>query len=268
MPSDSRTEPTLEELSAYLDHELESSEQARVAEHVAGCAGCQARLDGLRQTAYAIRGLPMESPLRTFTVPEVARRQWRWAPVGWVGSAAAALLIIGFGIHSLNLHTGAGAATTAARGANSAQYSTVSKAAAPLTPNDQHAGATQAFAAANARTVVVPNDSSRSLTIGTDGRSYPANGVLGLHIATSGISAREASTVRIFLTRERGQGGYAIRLAPPTSAPGYPLNYDAAYSIPRLPLAAPVAGDYTLMVEVDLSDGSSLITWLPVTITP
>ena len=266
MPSESRTEPTLEELSAYLDHELDPTAQARVAEHVAGCADCQARLDGLRQTAYAIRGLPMESPPRTFTVPEAPRRQWRWAPVGWVGSAAVAVLIIGFGIHNLNLHATGGPATTA--GGGTAQYATANKAAAPLAQSDQHAGASQAFAQLNSKRVAVPGNGARSLTIATDARSYPANGILGLHIATSGISTSEASTVRIFLTRDQGQGGYAIRLAPPTNARSYPLNYDAAYSIPQLPLPAPVAGDYTLMVQLDLSDGSSLITWLPVTITP
>jgi len=31
----------------------------RVAQHVAGCADCQARLDGLRETAFAIRALPI-----------------------------------------------------------------------------------------------------------------------------------------------------------------------------------------------------------------
>jgi len=37
MPSEPRipTEPTLEELSAYLDHELDARAQARVADHVA-----------------------------------------------------------------------------------------------------------------------------------------------------------------------------------------------------------------------------------------
>ena len=71
MPSEPRIpmEPTLEELSAYLDHELDDGAKARVAEHVAGCADCKMRLDGLRQTAYAIRALPMETPPRTFIVP-------------------------------------------------------------------------------------------------------------------------------------------------------------------------------------------------------
>lgn len=262
MPSEPRTEPTLDELSAYLDHELGPDAQARVAEHVAGCADCQARLDGLHQTAYAIRGLPMESPPRTFTVPEAPRRQWRWAPVGWAGSAALAVLIVAFGIH--NLRTPGGATTA---GGGVAQHTSANTAAAPLAQYDQHAGASQAFAL-NSKRVAAPGNTVRSLTIATDARSYTANGVLRLTVVTDGISTSEASTVRIFLTRDQGQGGYAIRLAPPTSAPNYPLNYGAAYSIPQLPLQSPVAGDYSLTVEIDLSDGSSLITRLPLTITP
>ena len=61
MPSERRipAEPTLEELSAYLDHELDVATQARVADHVAGCAECTRRLDGLRETVHAVRALPM-----------------------------------------------------------------------------------------------------------------------------------------------------------------------------------------------------------------
>src|SRR5438874_10691358 len=120
MPSEPRipAEPTLEELSAYLDHELDSATQARVAEHVAGCDECRARLDGLRETAHAIRALPMETPPRTFTVPEQRRRTWRWAPAGWIGSAAVALLLIAVGIQNLHLPAGS-TATTGSSGANS-----------------------------------------------------------------------------------------------------------------------------------------------------
>src|SRR3989442_2603229 len=99
MPSEPRipTEPTLEELSAYLDHELDDDARARVAEHVAGCPDCQARLDGLRQTAYAIRALPMETPTRTFTIPAKPRESLRWAPVaGWIGGGLAPTLVIVF----------------------------------------------------------------------------------------------------------------------------------------------------------------------------
>lgn len=263
------TEPTLEELSAYLDHELDAGAQTRVAEHVAGCADCQARVEGLRQTAYAIRGLPMETPPRTFTVPERSPRR-SWAPVaGWVGSLAAATVLMVFGVTHVNFGAGP-AATTASRsisgglGAGPAQPN---GAAAPLAQSNQDKSATQAYAPLNSKSVAVPGDAMRSMTVGTDARSYPANGILRLHVATSGLSTSEASTVRIFLTRDQGQGGYAIRLAPPTSASSYPLNYDAAYSIAQLPLQSPVAGDYLLQVEIQLDNGSALIVWLPLTIT-
>ena len=60
MPNDVK-EPTVEELSAFIDNELDAYAQSRVAAHVAGCPGCQVRLDGLRQTAHAVRALPMET---------------------------------------------------------------------------------------------------------------------------------------------------------------------------------------------------------------
>src|SRR2546428_1713331 len=98
-----RAEPSLEELSAYLDHELDAATRARVAAHVAGCAACTRRLDALRETIHALRALPMETPPRTFTVPEQRGRTWRWAPAGWIGRAAVAPLLIVVGIHNLHL---------------------------------------------------------------------------------------------------------------------------------------------------------------------
>ena len=268
MPTEPRipSEPTLEELSAYLDHELDAGTHARVGEHIATCEDCQARLDGLRQAAYAVRALPMESPPRTFTLPVPApKRQWSWAPAGWVASGAAATLLVVFGLSHVHFPAG-GVATSGGAGTAMNIPARSSGEAAPLSQSDARAGF-QAYSATSTKSVAVPGNASRALTIAADARSYPSNGILHLQVATRGIAASEASTVRIFLTRERGQGGYAIRLAPPTSAPSYPLSYDAAYSIAQLPLQAPVAGEYTLTVEIDLSDGSSLIAWLPVTIT-
>ena len=272
MPSEPRTEPTLEELSAYLDHELEAGAQTRVAEHVAGCNNCKARLDGLRQTAYAIRGLPMETPPRSFTIPQRSPRR-SWAPVaGWVGSLAAATVLVVFGVTHLNFGAGP-AATTASRSVSSglaaapAQPEQPYGAAAPLNQSETQAGAAKAITPVNSNTAIDPTNSSRSLTIGTDARTYAATGVLRLQVATAGLTSNEASTVRVFLIRDQGQGGYAIRLAPPTNAPSYPLHYDAAYSIRQMPLPSPVPGNYVLQVEIQLSDGSALIAWLPVTVT-
>jgi anti-sigma factor RsiW len=280
MPSEPRipTEPTLEELSAYLDHELDDEPKARVAEHVAGCADCEARLDGLRQTAYAIRALPMETPPRTFTIPAKRRESPSWVPVaGWIGGVAAAMLIIVVGVTHLPFHPASMASSTngvsaglgqgaAAPHALSAPYRLV----VPLERSGQYYApdANLQTSSANSKTAAGAQGSSRSLTISTDALSYSASGVITIHVSTKGLSADEASSVRIFLMREAGQGAFLVRLAAPSKAPTYPFDYEAAYSIPQMQLPAPAAGNYTLQVTIDTSDHSGLVAWLPVTITP
>jgi predicted anti-sigma-YlaC factor YlaD len=268
MPSEQRipTEPSLEELSAYLDHELDPAAQARVAEHVAGCVECTRRLDALRETVHAVRALPMETPPRTFTIPEQRRQPFRWAPVGWLGGAAAALLVIAFGVSQWHGPAGGSAVTTAgSQYGAAAPYGQV----APLSrSNDYAPSLAQRAASTNAKTVVDPQDSSRALTVGTDATSYSAHGVMTVHVTTRGLSAAEASSVKLFLSRENGQAGYAVRLIPPSNATTYPFDWEAAYSISQMALRDPVAGTYQLQVTIDLSNHQSLTTWLPVTITP
>lgn len=270
MPSESRVpaEPTVEELSAYLDHELDAAAQARVADHVAGCAECRTRLDGLRQTAYAIRALPMETPPRTFTIPAQRRQSFRWAPVGWLGGTAAALLVVVVGVTQLHFHGPAGSPaspSTISGGFAAAPYGPV----APLSqPAHDGLSAAQRASATNSKTVVDPQNSSRSVTISTDATSYAASGVITLHVTTRGLSAKEASSVRLFLTRDTGGGGYSVRLLPPSKDPRFPFDYDAAYSIPQMQLPAPTAGNYTLQVAIDTSDGHALVAAQPLTITP
>ena len=278
MPSKPETEPTLEELSSYLDNELAASDQSRVAEHVATCAGCQERLAGLRQTAYAIRGLPMETPPRSFTsvVPR-QRRVWRWAPVGWVGSAAVAVLLIGIGLTHLpagGAETASGPATHANGGGNGVSGGLAYGAGQPVpaagvvAPLDQtkSAAAARAQALVNSRTVSDPRDASRSLTLATDATSYSSNGAINIRIATTGLSADEASSIRLWLSRDDGTGGYAIGMAQPTSLPKNSSGWDAAYPISQMPLPSPIAGNYRLEAVVQLADGSALISYLPITI--
>jgi hypothetical protein len=274
MPSEPRTpiEPTLDELSAYLDHELDDATKARVAEHVAGCADCQARLDGLRQTAYAIRALPMETPPRTFSIPSTRRESVRWAPVaGWIGGVAVAMLVIVVGVTQLHF-PGPAATSTAGSGnkisgglAQGAPYRQV----APLERPGQAApdAALRAYSA-NSKTVMDAQSSSRSLTISTDATSYTASGVITIHVTTKGLSAQEASSVRIFLMQETGQGGNLVRLVPPSNAPAFPFDYEASYSISQMQLPAPAAGKYSLQVTIDTSDHAGLVAWLSLTITP
>jgi anti-sigma factor RsiW len=43
------SEPQLEDLSAYLDHELTGSARQDLESHLAGCETCRRRLDGFLQ---------------------------------------------------------------------------------------------------------------------------------------------------------------------------------------------------------------------------
>jgi Putative zinc-finger len=272
MPSEPRVpaEPTLEELSAYLDHELDAATQARIAEHVAGCHECRARLDGLRETVTAIRAMPMETPPRTFTIPEQRRQAWRWAPAGWIGGAAVALLLIAVGIQNLHLPASSPTSSTTSGGLAGqhnafAPYGQV----APLDRSGQGVPSTaQRVLSANSKTVVDPQDSSRSLTISTDATSYLASGVITVQVTTRGLSGAEASSVKLFLSRESAPRGYAVRLMPPSSASTYPFDWEASYSISQMQLPAPVAGSYGLQVTIEMSNQQSLTASLPLTITP
>jgi putative zinc finger protein len=274
MPSKPGMEPTVEELSAYVDSELVPSDQARVAAHVAGCAACQERIAGLRQTAYAIRGLPMETPPRTFGLPQVRSRGWRWAPVGWVGTAAVAVLLVGIGLTHLPSGgtTASNAGTTAIHANNGGagyQPAEPARSAGVAAALDQSKAALagRAVAPANSAIVMDPADRSRSMMLGTDATSYPTSGVMQVRLSTTGLSADETASFRLWLVRDAGSG-YAIRLAPPKNAPTNPFQFDAAYSISQMPLQAPVAGTYRLEAVVQLSDGSALIADVPLTITP
>ena len=268
MPSESRTptEPTREELSAYLDHELEAAAQARVTEHVDGCADCQARLDGLRQTAHAIRGLPMETPPRTFTVPAQSRREWSWAPVGWVGSLAAAMFVIVFGATHLHFSPAGGAATTAGGGANSAaQYRSAEKAVAPLAAPaasalDQHFAPRSGSAASNGSTVIDPGNGSRRLILETDNVSYPATGKMRVSVQLQGSpsSSTNSSDQGITLTLVHNGAGVALKPIGVESWNGTPI-FGGWYDLRSLPLSGSRAGDYRLTATWVIPDGSGRV---------
>jgi hypothetical protein len=265
MPTEPRipTEPTLEELSAYLDHELDAGTQARIADHLAGCADCTRRLDGLRETVHAVRALPMETPARTFTVPEQRRQPFRWAPVGWLGGAAAALLVVAFGVSQLH-GPAASTATTSGFSDHKALAPAASQGSSTL---DSRAGAaSQAYNAnANTVTVVDPLNSARSLTLSTDAKTYSAGGTMTVQVRFTGLPAGRTGVVGLLLERN----GYAVQL-PTGSGPSDASGFQASYQFANFDLSNPVAGNYTLILIEHLpgGNGDNLVARLPVTISP
>ena len=267
MPSEPRAaEPTAEELSAYLDHELDAPAHTRVAEHVATCDACQQRLDGIRQAARAIRALPMETPPRSFTIPaEQPRRPFRWAPVGWIGGAAAAVLLIAVGLQQIHLPAATGGGAGTAMYAPASNSSQASRPEALSRSNDQGGGAAlkAATPAANSSIVIDPRNPQRRLTVSTDRATYAANDMMIVRGYLEGAAAAGPNRVQIFLRR----GAYAVELKQPslstfaTSA----YTFQGNYSLSDLPLPTPTSGSYVLLVTWTAPDGSTLIAELPVT---
>ncbi|HEX6484396.1 MAG TPA: zf-HC2 domain-containing protein [Ktedonobacteraceae bacterium] len=60
---------TTEQLSAFLDKQLSSEEQAIVDAHLSDCQQCQQVLADLRQTVVMLRALPKVEVPRSFTLP-------------------------------------------------------------------------------------------------------------------------------------------------------------------------------------------------------
>ena len=271
MPNEPRipTEPTLDELSAYLDHELDDDARTRVAEHVAGCADCQARLDGLRQTAYAIRALPMETPPRTFTIPAKKRESSSWVPVaGWIGGVAAAMLIIVVGVTHLPFQGPGGAASTGTISRSLAQGG--APAAGRAAPLGQSGAGTQMYDSqaaskavlSNAATVSDPRSPSRMLTVSTDAASYSSTATMTVQLRLSGLPPSQTALVSLLLERN----GFAV-LLPTGSGPLDASGYRGNYPLANLALPNPVAGSYTLIAIEWLPDGNGeLIARLPITI--
>lgn len=264
MPTEPMAEPTLEELSAYLDHELDVATETRVAEHLATCADCQLRLDGLRETAYAVRALPMETPPRTFTIPDQQRQPFRWAPVGWVGSAAAAGLVIGFGLSQLHFHpTSTSTAGSSFFNAPATQRTAEGGAAAPVAApalSSQQLDAQSRGISGNAATVMDPNNGSRRLVLDTDAASYSATGKMRVTVQLQGSpsSSTNSGDQGLTLTLVRDGVGVALNPVGVESWNGTPI-FGGWYDLRSLPLSGTRAGNYRLEATWTVPDGTGRV---------
>jgi len=91
-----------ERIALYSGGDLPPGEAAAVEGHVAGCAGCQVLLSGLRQSAELLRGAHGEpvdpahyAAVRARVMSELARSPRPWWRQSWVyGLAVAAMLLL------------------------------------------------------------------------------------------------------------------------------------------------------------------------------
>lgn len=267
MPNEPMTEPTLEELSAFLDYELDVASESRVAEHIAGCADCQARLDGLRQTAHAIRALPMETPARRFTVPAAPARQgWRWAPAGWIGGVAVAMLVVVIGVTHLNF--GPAASPTAGTSNGAASLSAPYAAARNAAPGAGAAApADKTLTVASRAQAFSPFQPSRSIVIASDARNYTLRSTMTVEIDYIGFNPAQVPPAELFLERN----GYAVQLSAPTHATAQPGGIEGQYNLATLPLPQQPDGVYTMTViqelPADAGPGATLVAHLTITIS-
>jgi hypothetical protein len=260
------TEPTLEELSAYIDGELDDAARERVEQHLATCADCRTRVDGLRETAYAVRALPMESPPRSFSLPPQRRATFRWAPVGWLGAAAAAVLVIVVGVHQLYTPGGTTTATSSFAGAGApapASKAAGSALAAPLASSRAYDQTTTAGAAAasNQATVTDPTNPAHRLVLGSDAYSYAANGTIRVTILIQGSPTNSTDSTAQGLSLRLMRGTTGVALAGPPGVESYsgaPV-FGGYYDLRKLSLPDPRAGDYRLVATWVIPDGSGRV---------
>src|SRR5918996_3844924 len=91
--------PELEQLSAFLDGELEASERSALEAHLPSCAECRSTLDALRATIADLGELPEAVPteqdswaLRS-AISRARRPARRWQRAAWAAGAVAAAAI-------------------------------------------------------------------------------------------------------------------------------------------------------------------------------
>ena len=263
-------EPQLEELSAYLDHELTGSARQDLESHLAGCDTCRRRLEALKETVQAVRGLPLETPARSFTIPAQRRQSQHWEPAAWIGGlAAAAVLTVVVG---LNLpHGGNPLPTSASLASKNETNQNPAAAGAPGAAFSDRSQGLPFAAYANQATVSDPAAPARLLTLSTDSASYRADRTLTLHLTIQGVTYTPTQTstsagVRVVLVR----AGAGIELYPgETFQSGSTVTFAGSYNIGQLGLSEPVAGSYRLMATWRIPDGkgTTLEADVPIQIT-
>ncbi|HYM16443.1 MAG TPA: zf-HC2 domain-containing protein [Dehalococcoidia bacterium] len=131
-------------LSAWLDGELEAGRAAALEAHVAGCAVCRERAEGLRATRAQVRALGLVEPPRSFRITPAmvvdarpGRRPTaavaRWAPALSAAAAVVFAVVVVADVRSAGGGTSSGGGLTfqSAKGPALQRAATASGANAP-----------------------------------------------------------------------------------------------------------------------------------------
>src|SRR5919197_6434579 len=91
--------PELEQLSAYLDDELDAAARSALEAHVTSCAECRTTLDALRSTIADLATLPAVAPTEQDSwalraaIASARAPSKRWQRAAWAAGAVAAAAI-------------------------------------------------------------------------------------------------------------------------------------------------------------------------------
>ena len=255
-----RPEPKLEELSAYLDHELPGAQRQEVESHLAGCETCRRRLESLRQTVHAVKELPSEVPPRAFTIPPQRAQRSRLTPAGWTaGLAAAAVLglVVAVAINSSHgggLPSGAGINSAASR--NVPGYAPAPNGATGSGNEYDRAAAAALSALPNQSVVSDPAHPGYRLTLAASVTRINTGGTVTFRLVLGGPAVgSQPSDVRVLLVKS----GVGVQI--PTTA--QQSQQGAAVYEGQL---KPAAGSYRLTATwtVPGSSGTVLVAEVPV----
>jgi hypothetical protein len=241
-----RPEPQLEELSAYLDHELPGAQRQELESHLAGCETCRRRLESLRQTVHAVGALPSEVPPRAFTIPPQRAQRSRLTPAGWAaGLTAAAVLGLVVLVALTSPHGGGGTA-----GGTALQFQRAAPQASKAAGNPDELSAAPAYKALQNETSVA-NTAKEAMRIGTDSTSYRPGGTMTVRVVLEGSpvqppSSSDAGVQLLLVSASAGSNG------PGRILPAMDLDqrssagtlYQRAYPVSALGLGS---GDYRLI---------------------
>jgi len=250
-------------LSSFLDRQLTSREQDRVARHLQECADCRADLASLRQTVAVLHAMPAIKPPRTFFIPasegvrqtQVRRSRLAYGYLQFATAVATVLLVL---VVSGDALLRLGVATPTREGlVRNVERTALDTRAGEVEPMATSAPALQAPAPAPVTSGAVPLSSEESTVVTMLGEAAPPEGAsqtetaqamadeqaLGAKAMPSQTFARPAAAPPLPAgTQESGAG------TPPAAetAPSEPVatlepGPTAALEIPTpLPTEAPV----------------------------